>query len=27
VKPEGKRSMAAQDWANGVQPKAGERLV
>ena len=27
VKPEGKRSMAAQDWANGVQPKDGERLV
>ena len=26
VKPEGKRAMAATDWANGVQPKPGERL-
>ncbi len=26
VKPEGKRAMAAADWANGVQPKPGERL-
>lgn len=26
VKPEGKRSMAGADWANGVQPTAGERL-
>lgn len=26
VKPEGKREMSAQDWANGVQPKPGERL-
>ncbi len=27
VKPEGKRAMSAQDWANGVQPEAGESLV
>ncbi len=26
VKPEGKRAMAATDWANGVQPAPGERL-
>lgn len=26
VKPEGKRSMSAQDWVNGVQPMAGEQL-
>jgi methionyl-tRNA formyltransferase len=26
VKPEGKRAMSADDWANGVQPKPGESL-
>jgi len=26
VKPEGKRAMSAADWANGVQPQAGDRL-
>ena len=26
VKPEGKRAMAAQDWANGVQLTEGDRL-
>ncbi|MGH1490660.1 MAG: methionyl-tRNA formyltransferase [Acidimicrobiales bacterium] len=27
VKPEGKRAMPAQDWANGLQLKPGESLV
>ncbi len=27
VKPEGKRAMPAIDWANGVQPLEGEKLV
>lgn len=26
VKPEGKRAMAATDWANGVRPERGEQL-
>ena len=26
VKPEGKRAMSALDWANGVQPVAGDRF-